>query len=150
MCKLFQGVLSVENGDVLARHHNRVISEFIESVLAEMDLTDLERNIVGAAIRMEVEERLVPGLYAVAALLLDADAGVLGQCLPAWLDRVSSVMPGQSTFLSEMGRLLDPSGADLVDENLGLQLGESEVRKAFKGHLWEMAPCVSRGATSLA
>ena len=140
----------MNNGDVLACHHGRVISEFIESVLDDLDLTDLERNVVGVAIRAEVEERLLPGLYAVAALLLDADARVLGEGLPAWLDRVSSVMPGQSTFLSEMGRLLDPSGADLVDENLGLQLGESEVRKAFQGHLWEMAPCVSRGATSLA
>ena len=129
---------------MLACHHRRVVDEFIESVLEDLNLTDLERNVVGVAIRAEVEERLVPGLYAVAALLLDADAGVLGQCLPAWLDRVSSVMPGQSTFLSEMGRLLDPSGADLFEESLGLRPGESEVRRVFEAHLWEMAPCVPR------
>ena len=77
----------MKNGDVLARHHGRVISEFVESVLDALNLTDLERNIVGVAIRAETEERLVPGLYAVAALLLDADARVLGEGLPEWLER---------------------------------------------------------------
>ena len=140
----------METSEILARHHERVISDFIESVLSEMDLTDLQRNVLGLVLRREAETGLVPGLVAIQAAFHAADAKMLGKVLPEWLDRVSSVMPTESPFLSDMGRQVDPGGAGLIDENLGLHFGESEVRKAFQGHLWEMAPCVSRGATSLA
>ena len=47
-----------------------------------------------------------------------------------------------------MGRRLDPDGAVLLGKNLGIRPGESEARRAFEAHLWEIAPCVSRGAGS--
>ena len=139
MSKLFQGVLSVKNGDGLARHHNRVISEFIESVLDDLHLTNLERNIVGVAIRAEVEERLVPGLTAVLALLLEADPEVLGDALPRWLERASSLIPEEAVFLSDVSRRLDPDGAALLEENAPLFLRESLAVSEFNNCLWEMA-----------
>ena len=47
-------------------------------------------------------------------------------------------------FLSKMGRSLDTAKYELLDENLGLRGGESEVRRVFEAHLWELAPYVSR------
>ncbi len=133
---------------MLARHHRRVVDEFIESVLDELDLGDLERNVVGVALRREVEAGLVPGLVAVQAVFHAADAATLGKSLPEWLDRVSSVMPAEALFMSEMGRRLDPDGVTLLDENLGVRGGLSEVRRSFEAHLWEVAPCVSRDIRS--
>ena len=132
----------MENWDLLARHHQRVVDEFIESVLNGLDVGDLERNVVGVAIRREVEIELVPGLAAVQALFHAADAATLGRGLPEWLDRVSAVMPADSDFLAEMGRLVDPAGNDFLEEDLGLLPGGSEVRRTFDAHLWEMAPLV--------
>ena len=134
----------MEASEILGDHHRRVVGDFIESVLDRIDLTDLERNVVGLAIRREVQEELVPGLVAVQALFHAADAETLGKELPEWLERLSSVMSADSEFLAEMGRQLDPDGAGLLDENLGLGPGDSEVRRAFEAHLWEMAPSVSR------
>ena len=139
----------METSEILARHHRRVVDEFIEGVLGELDLTDLERNVVGVMLRREVQEELVPGLAAVQALFHAADAAMLRKELPDWLERVSSVIPAESEFLAEMGRCLDPRGAGLLDESLGIRPGESEVRRSFDAHLWEMAPCVSRGAGSV-
>ena len=136
----------METSEILACHHRRVMDEFIEGVLSRLDLTDLERNVLGVAVRAELEERLVPGLTAVLALLLEADPHALNQDLPDWLERVSSVLPGEVGFVSEMGRCLDPTGYDLFSENLGLRPGESEVRRAFEAYLWEMAPGLSRRA----
>ena len=136
----------MEQSEFLARHHRRVVDEFIESVLDQMDLGELERNVMGVALRREVETGLVPGLTAIQAVFHAADAAMLGQRLPGWLDRVSSVLPGESEFLAEMGRSLDPAGYDLLETNLVLRSSESEVRRAFGVHLWEMAPCVSRDA----
>ena len=51
----------METSEILARHHRRVVEEFIESVLDELDLGDLERNVLGVAIRRDVEVGLVPG-----------------------------------------------------------------------------------------
>ena len=62
--------------EFLARHHRRVVDEFIESVLDQMELGELERNAVGLAIRGEVETGLVNGLTAVLALLLEANYGL--------------------------------------------------------------------------
>ena len=134
----------MDTSGILARHHRRVVDRFIESFLNDLDLGDLERNIVGLALRREVETGLVPGLAAVQAVFHAADAKVLGQELPDWLELVSSMMLAESPFLSEMCRRLDTSGAELIDENLVLRPGESEVRRSFESHLWEMAPCVPR------
>ncbi len=139
----------METSEILARHHRQIVDRFIESVLAEMDLTDLERNVVGVMLRQEVETGLVPGLVAVQAVFHAADAETLGEELPEWLERVSSVVPPESEFLAEMGRRLDPDGARLLDENLGPGAGDSEVRRLFEVHLWEMAPFFPRGAGSL-
>lgn len=134
----------METWEILARHHRRTVDRFIESVLDELDLTDLERNVVGVMLRREVQEELVPGLVAVQALFHAADAATLGRELPEWLERVSTAMPAESEFLVEMGRQMDPVGCDLLDESLGIRPGESEARRAFDTHLWEMAPTVSR------
>ena len=135
----------METPEILALYHRRVVDEFIESVLDRMDLTDLERNVVGVMLRREAEVELIPGLVAIQALFLAADAATLGEELPEWLDRVSSVIPADAGFLAEMGGRLDPDGAGLLDENLGLLAGDSEVRRTFEAHLWEMVPCIPRG-----
>ena len=95
---------------MLSRHHRRVVDDFIEGVLNELDLGDMERNIMGMAIRREVETGLVPGLAAIQAVFHDADSATLGRCLPEWLDQVSSVIPLETEFLTDMGRCLDPAG----------------------------------------
>ncbi|MYC38454.1 MAG: hypothetical protein F4X66_16320 [Chloroflexi bacterium] len=133
----------METSEILARHHRRVVDQFIEGVLGELNLGDLERNVLGVALRREVEEGLVPGLLAVQALFHAADAEMLARSLPEWLERVSSVMPADAGFLTEMGRQLDPDGCDLLDEGLGIRPGESEIRRTFDAHLWEMAPSVN-------
>ena len=137
----------METWDLLAHFHHRVVDQFIESVLDQMDIDDLERNVLGVALRRELETGLVPGLTAIQAVFHAADAETLGK-LPEWLDRVSSVMPAESAFMTEMGRYLGPAGYDLQAESLGLMPGQSEARRSFDAHLWEMAPCVSRGAGS--
>ena len=73
----------METPEILACHHRRVVEEFIESVLDELDLGDLERNALGVAIRREVEVGLVPGIIAIQALFPrrgcgDAGDGVAG------------------------------------------------------------------------
>ena len=133
----------METWDLLARHHRRALDEFIEAVLDGMDLDGVERNVMGVALRSEVENRLAPGLFAVAALLLEADADALGQ-LPAWLDRVQTVLPADAEFLTEMGRRVDPEGAELLAENLRLLPGESEASRTFTDCVWEIAPAVDR------
>ena len=133
----------MDTSQILACHHRRLVDRFIESVLDELYLGDLERNIVGLALRREVETGLVPGLVAIQAVFHAADAKVLGQDLPEWLDRVSLTLPAESDFLTEMGRRLDPAGYNLLVENLGIGPEDSEVRRAFIDHLWEVAPFVS-------
>ena len=134
----------MEKSEILACHHQALVDRFVESVLDELDLGDLERNVLGVALRREVETGLVPGLVAIQAVFHAADAATLSRGLPEWLDRVSSVLPEESEFVTEMGRRLDPSGADLVEGNSGLRPGESEVRRAFEDYLWDMTPCVPR------
>ena len=138
----------MDTSEILGRHHRRMVDEFIESVLDELDLADLERNIVGLVIRREIEE-LVPGLAAIHAVFHAADSGTLGGELPEWLERLSSEMPGEAEFFKEMSRRLDPSGDDFLMDNLGGMLGKSEVRKVFEAHLWEILPCVSRSVGSV-
>ena len=108
----------MEASEILACHQRRLVDEFIEGVLEELDLGDLERNVVGVALRREVETGLVPGIVAIQAVFHAADAKTLGKGLPDWLDRVSSVMPSDAEFLTEMGRVVDPAGYDLLDENV--------------------------------
>ena len=133
----------METCELLARHHRRALDQFIEAVLDSADLEGVERDVLGVALRREVETVLVPGLSVVLALLLEADADALAR-LPDWLDGVSSVMPAESGFLTEMGRRVDPAGAALVEEGLGLLPGESLARREFTNCLWELAPTVDR------
>ena len=83
----------MEKSEILAHHHRRVVDDFIEGVLDRMDLTNLERNVVGVMLRQEVETELVPGLAAVQAVFHAADATMLGKGLPDWLERASTAMP---------------------------------------------------------
>ena len=133
----------MDNWKVLARHHRRGVDDFIEVVLDGMDLDGVERNVMGVAFRPEVETRLALRLFAVAALLLEADADALAR-LPEWLDRVQAVLPAESEFLTDMGRRVDSAGAVLVEENLGLLPGESLAAREFRGCLWELATVVDR------
>ena len=134
----------MDESGFLASAHRRVVDDFIQAVLDEWacDMGDVERNIVGVALRQEVETRLAPELLALHALLLGANAKMLGR-LPGWLDRVSTALPGDAEFLTEMGRVLDPPGYDLLEENAVLLPGESEASRAFTDCLWCMAPGIS-------
>ena len=102
----------------------------------------VERNILEVALRVEVETRLVPGLLAVDALLLEADARTLAR-LPEWLDRVQTPLPSDAGFLSKMGRRVDPGGFQVLEENLFLLPGQSETAQAVTDFLWEMAQLAS-------
>ena len=114
--------------------------------MIDEDLDGVERNVLGTLLRSEVESRLVPGLTAVLALLLEVDSEVLGEGLPEWLDRVQSLLPADPAFLAEISRRLDPAFYDLLDDNLGLLPGETVVAREFRSHLWEMAPCVPKNS----
>ena len=117
----------MDNWDLLGYRYQRIVDEFIEAVLDGMELGDMERNVMGVV------------------LLLDADANTLER-LPEWLDSVSTLMPAESDFLTEMSGKLYPIGSALLAENLALSPEGSEIRRAFDACLWEMAPFVSRGA----
>ena len=60
--------------------------------------------------------------------------------LPEWLDLVQTPLPADSDFFEEMSRLLDPVGYQVLEENLALLPGESELSRTFTDFLWEMAP----------
>ena len=85
------------------------------------------------------------GLTAVIALLMEADPETLGRDLSLWLERVSTALPAESAFLTEMGRLLDPVSSALLQENCFLLPGESLASRFFVDHLWEMAPLIPTG-----
>ena len=80
------------------------MDEFVAAVLDDVawDMRDLGRNILGVALRSEVEIRLVPGVLAVHALLLEANGETLAQ-LPPWLDRVHRQMGSDAQFFTEVG-----------------------------------------------
>ena len=134
----------MDESGFLASAHRRVVDDFIQAVLDEWacDMGDVERNIVGVALRQEVETRLAPELLALHALLLGADAEMLGK-LPEWLDLVQNPMASDAEFLTEMRRRVDPVGSSLVEENAVLLPGESAASRAFTDCLWEMAPLAS-------
>ena len=90
----------------------------------------------------EIETRLVPELLAVHALLLGADAEILGR-ISEWLDRAQTQLLSDAEFLKDMGRMLDPYGSALLDENSGLLSVEAEASRVFTGYLWEVAPLAS-------
>ena len=127
----------------LASRHRAVVDEFIEAVVEEWacDMGQVERNVLGVVLRQEVETRLVPELLALHALLLGADAETLAR-LPGWLDRVSTAPPADAEFFTEIGRLLDPVGYQVLEENLALPPGESETSRVFTDFLWDMASVV--------
>ena len=62
---LFSGGLVVDGSGGLASAHRRVVDEFIEVVLDDLagDMGDVERNVLGVALRSEVETRLAPELF---------------------------------------------------------------------------------------
>ena len=140
----FREVTPLETREYLARFHRRVVTELIEAVLDEWagDMGDLARNVPGAALRQEVETRLVPGLLAVDALLLGAGGDTLAR-LTEWLDRVQTPLPAEAEFFTEMCRLLDPVVSSLVEENLALRPGGSVPSRVFTDYLWVMAPLAS-------
>ena len=133
----------MEGDEFLASRQRAVVTEFIEAVVEEWacDMGQVERNILGVALRSHMETELVPGLLAIHALLLKADAEMLAR-LPEWLDRVQTPLPGSRDFFEEMARRLDPTGYDLLEESLGLLPGESETARTFTDFLWDMAPRV--------
>ena len=61
----------MESCDCLAGHHRRVVDQVASG------MSELERNVLGFALRSDVEARLVPGLLKVDALLL----GIIGNPL---------------------------------------------------------------------
>ena len=134
----------METSEFLARNHRRVVDEFICAVVEEWteDMGDLERNVLGVVLRQEIETRLVPGLLAVDALLLGADAETLGW-IPEWLDAVQTPVTFDRDFFEETARRLDPTGCEVLEESLGLLPGESEASRAFTDCLWSMAPGIS-------
>ena len=138
----------METRDYLARQHRRVVDEFICAVVEEWagDMGQVERNVLGVALRGEIETRLVPELLALHALLLGVDSETLGR-LPAWLDTVQAPLTLDRDFFEEMARRLDPDAFGLLEENSVLLPGESEAagpsRTAFGrwrrwrlGHPW--------------
>ena len=140
----------MDEREFLASRHREVVTEFIDAVVEGWagDMGDLERNILGVALRQEIETMLVPGLLAVDALLLGADAETLGR-IPEWLDRVQTPLTLDRDFFEEMARRLDPTGYEALEESLGLRPGESAASRAFTDCLWSMAPGIpsSRSVT---
>ena len=129
--------------DYLARQHQRAVEEFISAVLDEVSC-DMERNVLGVALRQEVETRLAPELLAIHALLLGADGATLAR-LPAWLERGQIPLLSDAEFFAEMGRLLDPVAYQVLDENSVLLPGESETSRVFTDYLWEIVGVVMPG-----
>ena len=136
----------MDRREYLAGMHQCVIAEFIGAVVEEWagDRSPLEQNLLAGVLRSQLESQFVPGLTAVLALHMEADAQMLGQGLPGWLDLTSTAMPAESAFLTEMGRRVDPIGAVLLEENCCLLPGESLGSQAFRCHLLEMVPLASR------
>ena len=71
----------MENWDLLARHH-RGSGRVHRGCLGVNWPGDLERDVVGIVLRREVATELVPGLVAIQAGFLAANAEVLGKGLP--------------------------------------------------------------------
>ena len=87
----------------LASAHRRVVGDFIQAVLDEWacDMGDVERNVLGVALRHEIETRLAPELLALHALLLGADSDALGR-LPGWLNTAQAPLTLDRDFFEEM------------------------------------------------
>ena len=96
------------------------------------DLAEVERNLLGVALRPEVETRLVPWLLTVDALLLEADAETLRRLLEG-LELVQTPLLADAEFLSEMAGSLDPVGYEVLSENSGPSPGESLSASGIQG-----------------
>ena len=133
----------MDGSGFLASAHRSVVDEFIEAVLDELacDMADVERNVLGVALRSEVETRLVPELLAIHALLLGADAKTLAR-LPEWLELTSVSLPSDAAFFNEMSRRLDPAGYEILEENLSLLPGESATSRPYTDCLWSVVRSV--------
>ena len=129
--------------EFLASAHRRVVDEFIEVVLDDLagDMGDVERNVLGVALRSEVETRLAPELLAIHALLLGADAKTLARLLE-WLELTSVSLPSDAAFFNEMSRRLDPAGYEILEENLSLLPGESATSRTYTDCLWSVVRSV--------
>ena len=59
----------MDESGFLASAHRRVVGDFIQAVLDEWacDMGDVERNVLGVALRHEIETRLAPELLALHA-----------------------------------------------------------------------------------
>ena len=130
----------------LAGEHRRVVDRFIEGaadVLAE-GLSIAERNQHEINLRFQVETQLVPGLLAVNALLLGSSPGALEKDLPEWIERVSTLLPEEAAFLTEVGKTVDSSSYGLLAENLGLSPDQCLAVEVFQAHLLGMAPFLAK------
>ena len=129
--------------EFLASAHRRVVGEFIEVVLDDLagDMGIVERNVLGVALRSEVETRLAPELLAIHALLLGTDRKTLGE-LPDWLELTSVSLPSETSFLNEMSRRLDPVAYEVLEENLSLLPGESAASRTYTDCLWSVTRSV--------
>ena len=85
----------MENSAYLAGMHRNLVSDFIEAGVDQWawESGPLEQNLLAGVLRSELESQLAPGLNSVLALLMEADAQMLGLGLPEWLDLTSSVSP---------------------------------------------------------
>ena len=73
----------MDRREYLAGMHQCVIAEFIGAVVEEWagDRSPLEQNLLAGVLRSQLESQFVPGLTAVLALHMEADAQMLGQGL---------------------------------------------------------------------
>ena len=135
---------------LLAREHRKLVDEFVEAVLSQLPTeAGIEQwNALGLAVRFHTESVLVPGLLAVAALLLKAGPEALNRELPQWIERTSSVLPAEADLLTEAGRRVDPAGYALLEENLDLTRGQCLAVEMFHAYLLGLAPGVPRTPTS--
>ena len=132
----------------LASAHRRVVDEFIEVVLDDLagDVGDVERNVLGVALRQEVETWLAPELLAIHALLLGADGGTLAE-LPEWLE-LTSVIIGcrEPHVLEQSSRFYTPHLK--AQERLGPAIGPVQGAALAIGveqqHLESIRKCASQ------
>ena len=119
------------------------MDEFIEVPLYDLtgDMADVERNVLGVALRQEVETRLASELLAIHALLLGADGETLAQ-LREWLEVTSVSLPSDARFLNEKGRRLDPVAYEVLEENQALLPGASAASRTYTDCLWSVARSV--------
>ena len=126
----------------LAGEHRKLIDGLVEAVLSQLpaEAGIEEWNALGIAVRFHAESVLVPGLLAVTALLLRAGPEALNRELPQWIERTSSVLPGEADLLTEAGRRVDPAGYAMLEESLGLARSQCLAVEMFHAFLLGLVP----------